>query len=98
MILWKAERESGGGEVDVLEKAVTENGHWGLLARFCFNLLSSGVRTNFTELGWPVLTAMDSLLKDSHGSEHPASFTRNLLQHGSGKQGYRTLLKGSTAS
>lgn len=49
VILWKEEPESGGGEVDVLEKAVTENGHWGLLVRFCFNLLSSGVRTNFTE-------------------------------------------------
>ena len=30
-------------------KLLPENGHWGLLVRFCFNLLSSGMRTTFAE-------------------------------------------------
>lgn len=45
--------------------------------------------------GWLVLTAMDSLLKDSHGSEHPESSARDLLQHGSGKQVTRPFKKGA---
>lgn len=37
-------------------------------------------------LWWGMLLAVDTLLKDSCRSEHPACFARDSLQHGSGEQ------------